>query len=295
MAQPPNKSIFDALIQWSQSIPSEMWKGAFIGAIISATFAATFSFLRKAVLKVKSQFPIRKILGDISDNDSPCSIFLKELYSQDGYYYSSEPDFFPPHTSDRQSRWQNIPNVFADADVQAATDFTNLLGQVGKRENISFRSIREDWDLWSENVISIGGSFKTDRIFELANPRLVELVNNAAFRFTDSDNLFQGIDGNDYGLIYRITHPATGNICIVLMGLGIRGTEAAGYFFRTQASVLGKLFGGRDFAFLVHVRIDHGKETATPCWYLPEPQTVKKILHPILWYRIFKPLKRSSA
>lgn len=94
MAQPPDKSIFDAFTQWFQNIPSEMWKGAFIGALVSAVFVVASSFLRKAVLKVKSQFPIRRILGDISDNDSPCSIFLKELYSQDGYYYSSEPDFF---------------------------------------------------------------------------------------------------------------------------------------------------------------------------------------------------------
>ncbi len=141
----------------------------------------------------------------------------------------------------------------------------------------------------------MGGGFKTDRIFELAEPRLVELVDNSAFRFNDSDNLFQGINGNDYGLIYRITHPSTGKICIVLMGLGVRGTEAAGYYFRTNASILGKIFGDNDFAFLVHVRIDHGKETATPCWYLPKPKLIKKIFHPFIWFRNFQQLKSGHA
>jgi hypothetical protein len=272
-----------------------MWRGALIGTAVSAAFAAFFSFFKIVVLKARSLFPIKKVLGDIADNDSHCAIFLKELYSHDRYYYSHEPDFFPPHTANRESRWQNIPHVIADADVQAATDFTNLLGQVGKRENVSFRSLTEDWDLWSEHVLSVGGNFKTDRIFELANPRFVELVNNVAFRFSDSNQLFQGINGNDYGLIYRVTHPVTGKICIVLMGLGVRGTESAGYYFRTKAAILGKLFGGRDFAFLVHVRIDHGKETASPCWYLPEPMRIKKILHPILWYRSFKPLKENPV
>lgn len=295
MAQPPDRSILEPFIQWFHSIPEEMWKGAFIGAIVSALFAATFSFLKQTLLKVKSQFPIRKVLGDISNDDSPCSIFLKELFSKDIYFYSSEPNYFPPHTANKESRWQNIAHVIADADVQAATDFTNLLGQVGKRKNISFRSLTEDWDLWSENIVSVGGGFKTDRIFELANPRLVELVNNASFRFNDSDSLFQGVNGNNYGLIYRVTHPVTGKVCIVLMGLGVRGTESAGYYLRSKASILGKMFGGNDFAFLVHVRIEHGKETASPIWYMPEPQTTKKILHPLLWYRILRPLKRSTA
>lgn len=295
MVQSPDRSIFYTFSQWFTDIPAEIWKGAFIGAIVSALFAATFFFCKKTFLQIKAQSPIRKILGDISNDNSPCSIFLKELFSQDHYYYSDEPNYFPPQTANLQSKWQNIPHVIADADVQAATDFTNLLGQVGKRKNISFRSLAEDWDLWSENIISVGGGFKTDRIFELANPRLVELVNNASFRFNDSDSLFQGVNGNDYGLIYRVTHPVTGKVCIVLMGLGVRGTESAGYYLRSKASILGKMFGGKDFAFLVHVRIEHGKETASPIWYLPEPQTTKKIVHPLLWYRILRPLKRSTA
>lgn len=295
MTQPPNKSIIDLFITWFQNVPSEMWKGALLGAIVSAAFATAFSFSKKGILKLKSQLPIRKILGEFADNDSPCSIFLKELYSQDRYYYSTEPNYFPPQTANLESQWQNIPHVIPDSDVQAATDFSNLLGQVGKRENVTFRSITEDWDLWSENLLSVGGNFKTDRIFELPNPRLANLLNNASFRFTDSDQLFEGINGNDYGLIYKVTHPNTGKLCIVLMGLGVRGTEAAGYFFRTRASVLGKMFGDRDFALLVHVRVEHGKETASPCWYLPEPQIMKKILHPIIWNSIFKPLKRNSA
>ena len=147
--------------------------------------------------------------------------------------------------------------------------------------------------MWSENVITVGGSFKTDRIFELAKPQLVELVNNSDFRFKDSERLFQAINGNDYGLIYRVTHPSTGKICIVLMGLGVRGTEAAGFYFRTNASVLGKMFGDKDFAFLVHVRIDHGKETATPCWYLPEPKLINKLFHPVISFKKLRRLKRS--
>jgi hypothetical protein len=295
MTQLPFKSIMDLFIKWFQSIPSEMWQGALIGAIVSAAFAASFSFLRKVILKLRSELPIRKILGEFADNNSPCSIFLKEMHSEDGYYYSTEPDYFPPHTANRKCRWQNVPHVISDSDVQAATDFTNLLGQVAKREKVTFRSIARDWDLWSENLLSVGGNFKTDRIFELQNPRSVNLVNNDAFRFTDSDQLFQAINGNDYGLIYKVTHPNTGKICIVLMGLGVRGTEAAGYFFRSRASILGKMFGDRDFALLVHVRIDHGKETASPCWYFPEPLTIKKLLHPVIWNSMFKSLKGNPA
>ncbi len=295
MTQSLLKSIVDLFVGWFQSISSEMWQGALIGAIVSAAFAAALSSIRKSISKLKSQLPIRSLLGAFADNNSPCSIFLKAIYSHDGYYYSAEPNYFPPQTANRVCRWQNVPQVISDSDVQAATDFTNLLGQVGKRENVTFRSIAADWDLWSENLLSVGGNSKTDRIFELQNRRLVDLVNNDAFRFTDSDQLFQAINGNDYGLILKVTHPSTGRLCIVLMGLGVRGTEAAGYFFRTRASFLGKMFGCRDFAFLVHVRIAHGKETASPCWYLPEPNITRKMLHPVIWTSILKPLKRNSS
>lgn len=283
--------MIDFFLKWIQQISPEIWQGAVIGTTVSALFATLYSLLKLGIFKARSQLPIRKMFGGIADNRSPCSIFLKTLYSHDRFYYSREPDFFPPHTTNKESCWQNIPSVVAEADMQAATDITNLLGQIGKRENITFRSVSEDWDLWSEHILSVGGNFKTTRIFEIANPKLVELVNNVSFRFSDSDKLFQAVDGNDYGLIYRVTHPVTGKICFVLIGLGIRGTEAAGYYLRTKAALLGKMFGSRDFAFLVQVRIDHGKETTSPCWYLPEPNLLERIVHPIIWYRDLKSLK----
>lgn len=68
------------------------------------------------------------------------------------------------------------------------------------------------------------------------------------------------------------------------MGSGALGTESAGYYLRNHSKILGKIFGKEDFAFLVHARLDHGKESAKPCWFYPDPKILNKILHPIIWF-----------
>lgn len=189
--------------------PPELWIGAILGALVSAIFSAIVSILLIFFVKIKKLFPIKQFLGEFADKKEECAIFIKWLFSNNPYYYSRRPDYFPPRTTGQNDTWQNIPYVIAKADMQAATDFLNLLGQVGKKENIDFYSIPEDWDLWTKNLVSIGGHFKTDKIFETCNPQFVSLDSNGGFRFCNSSQSFVAINNNDYGLIYKTTHPVT--------------------------------------------------------------------------------------
>ncbi len=279
------------IFSYFNSISYEIWIGAIIGAIISALFMLFFSFLKGIIFKIKEQLPVRKVVGDFANDEQICSIFLKNLYSHNYEYLSNEPNFFPPYTKNTQREWQNIPFVIANSDFQAATDFTNILGQIGKRKNIIFRSIENEWDLWSENILSIGGNYKTEKIFELSNNKYVEITENNSFKFNDHSELFFSKDNNDFGLIYKATNPATQKKCFVIMGIGVEGTKAASYYFRTNLSQIGKMFGKNDFALLVKIKIGQGRENSKLAWYLPNISLSSKLCHPLIWKRIFSIIK----
>ena len=264
--------------------PLSMWVGAVIGVFVSAVFVGVVSF-GKRVRRIK---PIRRLLGDLADNKADCDIFVRQIFSDTGCYKSKHPDYLPPHTSGKTTQWRNIQFVVSTADMRAATDFTNLLGQVGKKERVLFRSEDRDWALWDTNVVVIGGGFKADRIFEFAKPARITLSHSKGSFKAVSGETFKAEAGNDYGLIYKVTNPENHRKCILIMGLGVHGTAGAIYYLKTRAQRLGKMFAGGDFAFVVRVRVDRGPELVTPGWYSPEPVWFRKMAHWVTWRRMLR-------
>jgi hypothetical protein len=264
--------------------PLSMWVGAVLGAVVSAAFLGTLSL----VSGLRGLAPIRRLLGDFAKQDAACAIFVRSMFSDGNCYKSRLPDYSPPDTTNTVRKWRNISSVTSTSDMRAATHFTNLLGQAGKREGVSFHSIEADWGLWDTNVAAIGGSFKTDRIFEFANPPRVVIESGSGGFRVSSGELFDARSGNDHGLIYKVTNPATRRKCFMVIGLGSMGTEAASYYLRTKARYLGKLFGGRDFALVVHVRVDHGPEAASPRWFSPGLPQWRRAMHPVAWWRTLR-------
>jgi hypothetical protein len=174
--------------------------------------------------------------------------------------------------------------------MEAAADIMHLLGEVGRQGDVHYLSADSDWDVWDQHLFAVGGSEKTQAIFSSCEPRLVEVVqqevqgtNTLGFRLTGSDEFFSAVNGNDYGLILKTTYPPTGVQCFVLMGMGSLGTEAAAYFLRNNAARLGRAYGGRNFAVLVHCRLEQGKQSASLHRWNPNPTWTRVIRHPSLW------------
>lgn len=277
-------------VRWLQdAFPPDLWKGAVLGAIVSAVFAAAWALLRRSS-KLR---PIRRLMDGFANRGEEVAIFVERLQSQNKYYSFDIPDFAPPRTTGQKGQKQNIPHVVANVDMQAASDFLYLLGSVGKRDNITFPSIPEDWNRWSMHQVSIGGNFKSEQILAAKPQPLVVLHNQSQFKFHDRAQAF-GPTRYDAGIICRIKHPTTKKKCMVIMGLGVLGTEAAGHYLRTHAVDLGKMFGREDFAILVRARIDQGKEWATPRWYSPEVPRRNRILHPVVWFRRYRSIRRGQ-
>ena len=280
-------------IDWITSISPDLWKGAILGVILSAIFSLLVTILVRMHNKARRLTSIRQLLGVFAENNEECAIFTNEMFTKDRKYLSEIPDYFPPRHQKQYKEWINIPFVVGTANMRAAADILNLFGQAGKRENIEFHTISKDWNLWSKNIICIGGSCKTDKIFESCKPIFASLVphdSTVVFKFNNSEKLFHAINNNDYGLVWKTNYPGTEKKCLVIIGLGSLGTESAAYYLRNNATILGKIYGSKDFACLIHVRLDHGKESAQICYLAPEPILWRKICHPIIWFKYFRNL-----
>lgn len=259
-------------------ITINMWIGAVIGTVVSVMFGALWKLFQVC----RSLRPIKRVLGNLTGNEEGCAIFVKRMipldHKRSGRYFSHVPQNSPRRRQGIRREWSNISYVFAAADMDAATDFLNLLGQVGKKENIEFKSIEHEYDLWDTHIVSIGGNCKGDAMISLYEPRFAYLE-GGGFRLSNSEEVFEANGRYDYGLVFKCVHPQTGKRGVVLMGSGELGTKGASYYLRMNAGLLGKVFGPDNFAFVVRVEGGAGKESAEPHWMCPAPKWWRKALH----------------
>lgn len=285
------------------NITNEMWASAILGAVVSAVFAGTIGLMYRIYRMLRRLFCVRRLLGPIFDG-SPVAIFSNRLYSENRTYLSDQPNYFPPRTQGQTNTHPNIPYVVGTAQMEAVADILHLFGLVRRKGSVNYLSADTDWNIWDQHLFAIGGSHKTDAIFSSCEPRLVKLVpneidgiNTLCFNLANSDEFFTAINGNDYGLILKATYPPTGVQCFVIMGLGSLGTEAAAYYLRNNAAKLGRAFGGRSFAALVHCRLEQGKQSARLYRWRPIPAFLRVIRHPSLWteYRRMKNVEHGAV
>ena len=259
------------------------------GAIVGSVIIPLLIFLvTKFLMTVFNQVSKRKLLGNFKDNNLLSKIYLKELVdtNKSNTYLHKLPDYDPPKTSNQYSPGINIPNVYAKCDVECMTDFINILGSVGKTKNIQFSSVEKEWSEWDNPIVSIGGHFVTDKIFDKCNPIYCKKTNDS-FKL---NNMKEPVKcyGKDYGLIMKTKNIEHDFDVFVLMGLGVRGTSASGFFFRKYYNHIAKLYGSKAFALLLKCELNEGKEDATLINFYPEPAIYKKILHPFVWSKFNK-------
>ncbi|MBU1854464.1 MAG: hypothetical protein KKF89_01985 [Nanoarchaeota archaeon] len=258
----------------------EIIAGAIVGSIIIPSLIFIVAKFWQAVFK---QIPKRKLLGDFNDNNLLSKIYLKELVdtNKSNTYLHKLPDYDPPKTSNHYSQGINIPNVYAKCDVECMNDFINIMGSVGKTKNIQLSSVEKQWNQWDNPIVSIGGHFVTDKIFEKCKPIFCKKTNDS-FKLKNMKEPVKCY-GKDYGLIMKTKNIEHNFDVFVLMGLGVRGTSASGFFFRKYHNYIAKLYGSRAFALILKCELNQGKEDAKLFNYYPEPPLYKKILHPLIW------------
>ncbi|MBU4252795.1 MAG: hypothetical protein KJ931_04240 [Candidatus Omnitrophica bacterium] len=262
-------------------------KGAILGSIIIPILWFLTQWLINFCI---SKMPLKALFGKLCANEIPCYIYFVKLFDQkrENTYIYNLSDYFPPRTSNRTNKKINTPYVWGEADGQCALDVVNTLGSVGKVDNIEIKDPAKDWDLWNGNIICIGGSEKVYSILDICKLKYCTLSEDRCRIKLPSGEELDAINGDDYGVIQKMKHPHTGFDCWLIVGVGVLGTLAAGYYLRKYCKEFGKIFGGREFCCIIKGRFEQGRESGIPFRVWPEPYLYKKIIHPILWIRKYK-------
>lgn len=237
----------------------DLWLGALLGAVVASVVEAITGWF-SGLWRLR---PLRRLLGDLASNRDECAIYLRGMFRQDNRFVSRRP----AELGGGLDVWQNIPEVFGAADVRATADIVNLLGRSGRRGNLRFASLYDDWADWSTDLICVGGHHKSDGVLGTAPARaLVRYQHPDTFTSPDGVRRFR-VDGTgtkDYGLILLLHHPNTSAKCLLIMGLGPLGTEAGAYYFRAHAGRIAWRYGSKDFAIIVEADVATGREASAP-------------------------------
>lgn len=201
--------------------------------------------------------PTRRVLGDFIKNEEKCVFWLRDAYRQSG------TDILEIS----QHGVGVIPNVskwWAEVDAKAVSDFLNVLGYIGKSENIEFHTLSQNRDEWDANIICIGSQyFSANKIFNDCD-KVYYKINNRSIIKTSNNQIIKRERGYGYGIILKAWNPHKlpdgGNIFLI-GGFGTLGTEVAGYYFRNNHKKLGKKFGDKCFGVVVRASVSGGPQT----------------------------------
>lgn len=244
-----------------------------------ASILAVWEVIKAALVRIRTAFPIRQALGRLADENLPCLIFVKHLHTpnHDNQYRFKLPDYFPPETTNREEAAVNIPSVIAKSDTVAIGDLLNAMGQAGRHTGIDVVDPVHYWEKWDGTIVCVGGSFKSDQIWTKCDP-LPVILDGGDFKIQVTGERLRALKPHDFGLLCKTRNPDTGSDVWLVIGLGVYGTEASGYFLRTKLSALGKMFGGAPFAVVVRTTLTAGGRQAMLYWYGPEVPLWRRIL-----------------
>ena len=265
---------------------------ALLGAVVGLLLVLAWSIFRRR----DAHLPLRRLLGRLATEPDPVGLFLRGMFVPSNELFSRAPEY-PPGTSGTLTvhKWSGIPEVFAAADVRAATEVVRLLAAANPDVDVAFRSIEKDRKGWNEDAIAIGPHFKSQQILDGCEPRLVAFRNPDAFRTVASQEVFEAKGNIEYGLIYKGSHSATHRAFWVIMGLGDLGTEGAAYFLRSQARLLLRLTGSGPFAAILALDPTAGRESAVLRSLQPRPAWWRRLLYRKTWQQLSGRLPKREA
>jgi hypothetical protein len=241
------------------TLSADIWSGAILGAVLGSVVIPVFCYFLGVLIRFwRETRPSRRLLGGIADQGEPCKIFIRDFMNPGASPILSVEAGRPMGVV------PNVPKLWADADGRGATSIFNVLGQVGKTQNIEIVQMSQDIGEWNSHVIVIGS--QANKSFDF-----YRLMQNVAFR-VDALNICDAVSGEivkrepefGYGVILKCLNPfktaGRRGIGILIGGFGILGTAAAAYYFREHFRQLGREFGDDYFGIVVRAPVTAGEQ-----------------------------------
>ena len=128
---------------------------------------------------------------------------------------------------------QYIPWVTSTQTAQTLAHVFNVLGRVGRVDNIEVTYHDKDYDRWDVPMFIIGGGWKAHQAFETCNPYFVYEQRDRSCGFTLASTAEHFCPTRpreeDMGLLQKMINPTNGKPVWVVMGIRGAGTVAASY------------------------------------------------------------------
>lgn len=243
--------------------------------------------------------PLELLLKSFAAKNKSTLVFLSQLHTcsetgvpiQDQKYFILTPNPMPgvKDTMKKHIR-KNIDPVWSEGDGECLADAYHVFGKSKNGKNIQIADIKSDWEKWSNSMVLIGFNPKTLKVIEKCSPINFKLENGELSIPALNISLNSCVP-NDAGIIQK-TYLNNSNIpVLILAGLGVFGTSAAGYILKEEHLNLGKLYGSSSFCVIFSVKMDEGRTSARIVSIYPKPKILNIILHPIVYYQksgIFK-------
>ena len=157
----------------------------------------------------------------------------------------------------------------------------NVLGRVGRSQNIELVYADLNFDQWDSPMFILGGSWKSTRAFETCNPHFH--FRNGFILGPTSETFSPRSNDNDMGLLQKMKNPATGHPVWLAMGLRGAGTNAATYALIRWWKELGNLYGTKTFGLLLEMNDRDGWQQSLIIRLHPLPKWYRRYLHPLAW------------
>lgn len=219
-----------------------------------STLQVAYSLIKATKNWWSNQRPIGKVLQSITKNEKRIRIFIRDFEIPAGALLLSRE-------AGRIGQVPNVHELWPRVEGVALANVLNVLGQVGKKDNIEIIEMSKDTGLWDSNIIVLGA--QAQKCFDFYDQmENVAYCMNPELRDATNNELIPKEEGYGYGIILKTINPYTSNgIGLLIGGYGVLGTEAAGYYFRKKCRDLGKRFDKKCFGVIVRASITAGIES----------------------------------
>jgi hypothetical protein len=267
----------------------------FLGVVSSILATIAVLITREIYYYLRDILPAGALFRGIARVSDPCLIFTLRMKDtqKSGNFITPIPDYKTVHDQTgvhnigRFEDRKNTPWVTSTPEAQSLAIILNVLGRVGRSENIEVTFPDKEYDRWDAPMFSLGGNWKTMRAFETCNPNFI-FKDNAFVLLKSNEKFAPSSREQDFGLLQKMINPSNGLPVWIVMGYRGAGTVSAAYSLSRWWKYLGILYESNAFGLLVAFDDKDGWQQSRIVRVDPKPKWHIVLRHPYAWYMLKK-------
>lgn len=268
-----------------------------LGVVSSVLATVIVLITRVGFYRVRDRLTSRSLFRGIAGVSDPCLIFTLRMKDslKRGEFINPIPPYSAVNPASSQGqinkfeKRMNIPWLTSTSEAQSLALIFNVLGRIGRTENIEVAFADKEYERWDAPMFSLGGNWKTQRAFKTCNPHFEFREKENAFIIPSTEEVFRPVfKDEDLGLLQKMTNSSNGLPIWILMGYRGGGTVAAAYALVRWWKCLGALYGANNFGLLVGFDDKDGWQHSRIIRIYPKPKWHRILRHPFAWRKLSK-------